>query len=88
MMYLIHNGVKKDCEDYDAIWEELKKRMFAVSKPIVPVDWALYDDDGKLRNYGLVDTIVDFLKSSPWLQLFTAQFKIFGCRNIINITRN
>ncbi|PRQ36582.1 putative transcription factor WD40-like family [Rosa chinensis] len=29
--------------------------------------WALYDDDGRLRNYGLVDAVVDFLKSNSKL---------------------
>ena len=47
MMYLISIGVKKDCEDYDAIWTELNRRMNAVSIPIVNVDWLLYSDDGK-----------------------------------------
>ncbi len=46
MMYLIHIGVKKDCEDYDAIWSGLKRRMAAVSIPIVPIDWTVYDDNG------------------------------------------
>ena len=44
MMYLISIGVNKDCEDYDAIWAELIRRMNAVSIPIVRVDWPLYDD--------------------------------------------
>ncbi len=47
MMYLISIGVNKDCEDYDAIWSELIRRMNAVSIPIVRVDWLLYDDDGE-----------------------------------------
>ena len=47
MMYLISIGVNKDCEDYDAIWAELIRRMNAVSIPIVRVDWLLYDDDGE-----------------------------------------
>ena len=47
MMYLISLGVNKDCEEYDAIWTELKRRMAAVSIPIVRVDWPLYDDAGK-----------------------------------------
>ena len=47
MMYLISIGVKKDCEDYDAIWTELLRRMNAVSIPIVRVDWPLYDDEGQ-----------------------------------------
>ena len=51
MMYLISIGVKKDCEDYDAIWTELLRRMNAVSSPIVRVDWDLYDDNGKAHNY-------------------------------------
>ena len=51
MMYLIAIGVNKDCEDYDAIWTELLRRMNAVSIPIVRVDWNLYDDNGKSRNY-------------------------------------
>ncbi|MBO6303178.1 MAG: hypothetical protein J6N15_12155 [Ruminiclostridium sp.] len=51
MMYLISLGVNKDCEDYDAIWTELKRRMAAVSIPIVRVDWVLYDDNGKAHDY-------------------------------------
>lgn len=51
MMYLISIGVKKDCEDYDAIWTELLRRMNAVSIPIVRVDWPLYDDNGKSYNF-------------------------------------
>ncbi len=51
MMYLISIGVNKDCEDYDAIWSELIRRMNAVSIPIVRVDWPLYDDDGKAHDY-------------------------------------
>lgn len=50
MMYLISIGVNKDCEDYDAIWAELLRRMNAVSIPIVRVDWPVYDDDGKGYN--------------------------------------
>lgn len=46
MMYLISIGVNKDCEDYDAIWAELERRMNAVSIPIKRVDWLLYDDNG------------------------------------------
>ncbi len=46
MMYLISIGVNKDCEDYDAIWAELERRMNAVSIPIIRVDWLLYDDNG------------------------------------------
>lgn len=45
MMYLISIGVKKDCENYDAIWAELERRMSAVSIPIIRVDWLLYDDN-------------------------------------------
>ncbi|MGN0650936.1 MAG: hypothetical protein ACI4KM_10900 [Oscillospiraceae bacterium] len=45
MMYLISIGVNEDCEDYDAIWSELIRRMNAVSIPIVRVDWLLYNDD-------------------------------------------
>ncbi|MCM1165755.1 MAG: hypothetical protein NC401_07060 [Ruminococcus sp.] len=44
MMYLISIGVNKDCEDYDAIWAELERRMKIVD--IVRVDWLLYDDNG------------------------------------------
>ena len=53
MMYLIAIGVKKDCEDYDAIWTDLKRGMNAVSKssPIVCVDWPLYDDDKKAYDF-------------------------------------
>ena len=51
MMYLISLGVNKDCEEYDAIWAELKRRMAAVSIPIIPVDWVLYDDDGESYDY-------------------------------------
>ena len=47
MMYLISIGVNKDCEDYDALWAELLRRMNAVSIPIVRVDWPVYDDSGK-----------------------------------------
>ena len=47
MMYLISIGVNKDCEDYDAIWSELIRRMNAVSIPIVRVDWLLYDDENR-----------------------------------------
>lgn len=45
MMYLISIGVNKDCENYDAIWAELERRMGAVSIPIVRVVWPLYNDD-------------------------------------------
>ena len=38
MMYLIAIDVKQDCKDSEAIWEELKRRMNAVSIPIVNVD--------------------------------------------------
>lgn len=51
MMYLISIGVKKDCENYDAIWTELLRRMNAVSIPIVRVDWLLYDDTNKPHKY-------------------------------------
>lgn len=44
-MYLISIGVNKDCENYDAIWSELERRMSAVSIPIIRVDWLLYDDN-------------------------------------------
>lgn len=47
MMYLISIGFNKDCEDYDAIWSELIRRMNAVSIPIVRVDWLLYDDENR-----------------------------------------
>ena len=46
MMYLIYIGVKENCENYTAIWSELKRRMATVSTPIIPVDWTLYDDEG------------------------------------------
>lgn len=52
MMYLISIGVKEDCEDYDAIWAELERRMNAVSIPIVRVDWPLYDDNNEAYDYG------------------------------------
>ncbi len=51
MMYLIAIGVNEDCEDYDAIWAELLRRMNAVSIPIVRVDWPLYDEDGNANDY-------------------------------------
>lgn len=51
MMYLISIGVKKDCENYDAIWAELLRRMNAVSIPIVRVDWALYDDNNEPNDF-------------------------------------
>ena len=51
MMYLLAIGVKEDCEDYDAIWTELERRMNAVSIPIVRVDWPLYDDNGEAHDY-------------------------------------
>ena len=51
MMYLISIGVKEDCEDYDAIWTELERRMGAVSIPIVRVDWPLYDDNKKAYDF-------------------------------------
>ena len=51
MMYLISIGVNKDCEDYDAIWAELERRMGAVSIPIVRVDWPLYDDNKKAYDF-------------------------------------
>lgn len=51
MMYLLSIGVKEDCEDYDAIWTELERRMNAVSIPIVRVDWPLYDDNGEAHDY-------------------------------------
>ncbi len=51
MMYLISIGVNEDCEDHDAIWSELIRRMNAVSIPIVRVDWLLYDDDRKAHDY-------------------------------------
>lgn len=51
MMYLISIGVKEDCENYDAIWAELERRMNAVSIPIVRVDWPLYDDNKKAYNF-------------------------------------
>ncbi len=47
MMYLIAIDVKEDCEYYDEIWTELRRRMNAVSIPIVRVDWPLYDDVGQ-----------------------------------------
>ena len=47
MMYLIAIDVKQDCKDSEAIWKELKRRMNAVSIPIVRVDWSLYDDAGQ-----------------------------------------
>ena len=47
MMYLIAIAVKEDCEFSDLIWEELIRRMNAVSIPIVRVDWPIYDDEGK-----------------------------------------
>lgn len=51
MMYLISIGVKEDCEDYDAIWAELERRMSAVSIPIIRVDWLLYNDDKKAYDF-------------------------------------
>lgn len=51
MMYLISIGVKEDCENYDAIWAELERRMNAVSIPIVRVDWPLYDDNKKAYDF-------------------------------------
>lgn len=51
MMYLISIGVKEDCEDYDAIWAELERRMGAVSIPIIRVDWLLYNDDKKAYDF-------------------------------------
>ena len=45
MMYLIYLGINKDCEDYEAIWSEIRRRMDAVSIPIIPVDWDLFDDN-------------------------------------------
>ncbi|MCM1167589.1 MAG: hypothetical protein NC299_08465 [Lachnospiraceae bacterium] len=51
MMYLISIGVNKDCEDYDAIWAELERRMNAVSIPIKRVDWLLYNDEGKAYDF-------------------------------------
>lgn len=47
MMYLIAMDVKQDCEYSDLIWGELRRRMNAVSIPIIDVDWTLYDDNGK-----------------------------------------
>lgn len=47
MMYLISIGVKEDCEDYDAIWEELERIMNAMSTPIVRVDWPIFDDNNE-----------------------------------------
>ncbi len=47
MMYLISIRVKEDCDNYDAIWAELERRMSVVSIPIVRVDWLLYDDSKK-----------------------------------------
>lgn len=51
MMYLIGIEVDKNCEDYNAIWEELKRRMTAVSIPIIPIDWTLHDDNGNAFKY-------------------------------------
>ncbi len=51
MMYLIAIDVKQDCKDYDKIWTELKRRMKAVSVPIINVDWPLYDDNGKAYDF-------------------------------------
>ena len=49
MMYLIAIVVDENCEDYDAIWTELLRRMNAVSIPIVRVDWPLYDGDKNVK---------------------------------------
>jgi len=51
LMHLIYLRVKEDCEDYDAIWTELKRRMSALSIPIINVDWPLYDDSGNACVY-------------------------------------
>lgn len=51
MMYMIAIGVNEDCEDYDAIWTELERRMNAVSIPIVRVDWPLYDDNNEAHDF-------------------------------------
>ena len=53
MMYMISIKVKEDCEDYDAIWTELNRRMYAVepSAPIVRVDWAMYDDNHEAYDF-------------------------------------
>lgn len=51
MMYLISIGVKEDCEDYDAIWTELEKRMNAISTPIARVDWTIRDDNNKSYDF-------------------------------------
>lgn len=47
MMYLISIGINEKCENYDAIWAELERRMNAVSIPIMRVDWPLYDDNNE-----------------------------------------
>lgn len=51
MMYLICIDVNKGCENYDAIWAELIRRMNAVSIPIIRVDWLLYNDDKKAYDF-------------------------------------
>ena len=53
MMYLIAIGVNEDCEDYDAIWTELERRMYAVAPeaPIIRVDWPLYDDNKEAHDF-------------------------------------
>ncbi|MBO6303180.1 MAG: hypothetical protein J6N15_12165 [Ruminiclostridium sp.] len=48
MMYLIYLGVNKDCEDYEAVWSDLKRKMSIISEPIIPVNWDLFDDNGKV----------------------------------------